>query len=421
MKDARNIGLKVALFYVILGVIWVFSTDYLSMMLSKSNLQLYAVFQQYKAWLFIFLTGLALWGAVTASARKYYLSISELKWKDEQYRSLFNHNPDAVAELDMYGNLIALNPAGKEILGGADNLCGRPASSVLDGDFEKPREYFQAALKGGTMTFETSVRNRLGEHRQMKCTLLPSRARDKTVGAYIIAKDITDIRRDEERMIQSEKLSVIGHLAAAVAHEIRNPLTSLKGFVQLMSAAKKADEHHLQIMLNEIERINIISSELLILGKKQEVRFKEQDLHLLLKQVITLMEIQASLDNLKLTFFTDHQNPYIVFGDDIQLKQILINIIKNSFEAVNAEGVVTISLSKTDTEAVIVIEDNGYGMEPEIIEKIGVPFYSTKERGTGIGLAVCQKIIQRHKGKMIFKSEKNVGTAVTITIPLADK
>ena len=188
-----------------------------------------------------------------------------------------------------------------------------------------------------------------------------------------------------------------------------------------MSAAKKADENHLQIMLNEIERINIISSELLILGKRQEVSFNEQDLRLLLEQVVALMELQASLDNLELTFCTDHRDPYIVCGDSIQLKQILINIIKNRFEAVDAEGLVTISLSKNGTEAVIVIEDNGSGMEPEIVEKIGVPFYSTKERGTGIGLAICQKIIQRHKGKNVFRSEKNVGTEVTITIPLADK
>jgi signal transduction histidine kinase len=217
----------------------------------------------------------------------------------------------------------------------------------------------------------------------------------------------------------SEKLSVIGHLAAAVAHEIRNPLTSLKGFVQLMDMTQEVNPLHSDIMLKEIDRINIISSELLILGKKQDVAFRRIDLADSLQQVFTLMKAETNLNNIEMGFRVKTAEPIYIMADPIEIKQLIINIVKNSIEAIEDNGKIDISLQTSDGQAVVSVSDNGMGMVPERLERIGEPFYSTKEKGTGIGLAICRKIVHRLHGEMHFESELNKGTTVTIRIPLA--
>lgn len=239
------------------------------------------------------------------------------------------------------------------------------------------------------------------------------------LGVYAIVRDITEVRREEELMVLSEKLSVIGHLAAAVAHEIRNPLTSLKGFVQLMDITKEVNPLHSDIMLKEIDRINIISSELLILGKKQDVAFRRIDLADSVQQVFTLMKAETNLNNIEMVLRIKTAEPISIMADSIELKQLFINIVKNSIEAIDENGEIDISLQIINDNAVISISDNGSGMVPERLERIGEPFYSTKEKGTGIGLAICRKIVHRLDGELDFESEVNKGTTVTIRIPLA--
>lgn len=421
MNQARKIAAKVTVFYLVIGGFWIFFTDYFSMLLSKSNLQLYAIFQQYKGWLYIFITGVILYTVIFSLTSRLLSSRNEFRVKDEQYRSLFNHNPDAVAELDLKGNLVALNPIGVSILGvEPSDIYGKPALFMLQDEKENAKKSFYRTLSGESSMVETTIINHKAENRLLRCKLLPSVINGETKGVYVIARDITELRRDEELMIMSEKLSVIGHLAAAVAHEIRNPLTSLKGFIQLLIVSREINDVHLDIMLKEIERINIISSEMLALGTKQAVNFSNQDIRTSIIDVLTLMKAQANFNEIKLVYRENVTDEVPVLIDNIQMKQVLINLIKNSLEAINESGTIIIHLNKSERDAIIIVSDDGTGMEPERLERIGEPFYSTKEKGTGIGLAVCQKIIHRHHGQISFQSKKNEGTTVTIRIPLAD-
>ena len=250
--------------------------------------------------------------------------------------------------------------------------------------------------------------------------MFPIIVQKEIVGVYVVGRNITNARREEELMIMSEKTSVIGHLAASVAHEIRNPLTSIKGFIQLMQSTKELDQRYLEIILEEINRINTITSEMLILGKNQAVSYQRLDIRESIHQVWTLMKAQTNLNNIELLYEKIDQ-PVLIQANEAQIKQVLINLIKNSIEAISERGRISIDVRVVEKEAVVTIEDNGLGMEPDRLARIGELFYSTKEKGTGIGLAVCQKIIQRHKGEISFKSEKNKGTIVTIRIPLAEE
>ena len=132
------------------------------------------------------------------------------------------------------------------------------------------------------------------------------------------------------------------------------------------------------------------------------------------------MKAQTNFNNIEV-FYEEIDEPVIIKANDAQIKQVFINIIKNSIEAIDERGKINIHVRVLENEAVLMVADNGIGMDPERLERIGELFYSTKEKGTGIGLAVCQKIIHRHNGEISFKSEKNKGTIVTIRIPLAEE
>ncbi|WP_456272142.1 ATP-binding protein [Bacillus sp. AK031] len=427
MNESRKIAARIAVTYIIIGACWIILSDRLSLMMAHNEMHIFIFFQRYKGWLFILVTGILIYFLVHNRALKLLESTEELRKKErllqmsnQHYQSLFKHNPDAVFEISKKGNLAALNPEGEKIIGySANELKGKPIDFLVHPEErEQVTASFMETLHGNPEKFEMKVINKTSQEKLLRCSLLPIIVNEEIIGVFGIARDITLYRKNEEMMIASEKLSVIGQLAAAVAHEIRNPLTSLKGFVQLMQVTKKAEDSHLEIMLSEIERINLISGEMLILGKQQDILFGKEDINDIIKQVIVLMEAQANLDNVKIEYNPAEGDKMFVNADQNQLKQVFINLIKNAVEAIEDTGTVRVETSNSEDIAIIKIEDNGVGMDEEWISHLGEPFYSTKEKGTGLGLAVCKKIIERHKGEITYYSEKGSGTTVIITLPL---
>lgn len=428
MKQAKDIALKISVTYVLLGALWIVFSDYVSMIIAHEKLSMYIYFQRYKGWLFTFVTGIIIFFLIYRRANELILSNDKLSKKEKQlqirnqhYHSLFEQNPDAVLELSLDGHVISVNAEAEGLLEFTqEELKEVKFSKFLDKEeMKRVTEYFFATFKGIASTFETKIHIGDNKGKILRCSLVPIIVNREVTGMFAIARDITLNRENEEMVVASEKLSVIGQLAAAVAHEIRNPLTSLKGFIQLMQTTDTINHDHLDIMLSEVDRIDLISGEMLILGKQQETHFRHERLDDILQQVLVLMEAQANLDNVSITYENLSEKPLHVLGESNQLKQVFINIIKNAVEAIppSKDGKVSISLEEQGTNAQVIVKDNGVGMEPERIEHLGEPFYSTKEKGTGLGLAVCKKIIQRHKGYIHFQSDKEKGTAVEISLP----
>ncbi|PFA68350.1 PAS domain-containing sensor histidine kinase [Bacillus sp. AFS015802] len=431
MKQAKDIALKITITYVLLGILWIILSDYFSMDLAHENLNMYIYFQRYKGWFFVFVTGTILFALVYRRTRelihsneKLTLKEKQLQIKNQHYHSLFEQNPDAVLELSLDGNVMAVNGEAEGLLESTyDELKEVNFGNFLDREeMKRVTGYFFESFKGLASYFETTIHLPNEKKKFLRCSLVPIIVNRNVTGIFAIARDITHIKENEEMIVASEKLSVIGQLAAAVAHEIRNPLTSLKGFIQLMQTTHTINHDHLEIMLSEVDRIDLISGEMLILGKQQETHFRLERLDDILRQVLVLMEAQAHLDNVSITYENLAEKPLTVLGEANQLKQVFINIIKNAVESIPTykDGRVSIILEDHETEAYVTVKDNGVGMEPERIEHLGEPFYSTKEKGTGLGLAVCKKIIHRHKGYIHFQSEKEKGTAVGITLPLEE-
>ncbi|PRR92294.1 MULTISPECIES: ATP-binding protein [unclassified Bacillus (in: firmicutes)] len=228
-------------------------------------------------------------------------------------------------------------------------------------------------------------------------------------------------RSNQQLQMQAQKLAVAGQIAAGIAHEVRNPLTSVNGFLQLMKTQYPERTDYFDIIFSEIKRIDFVLSELLVLAKPQSVHFQEVQLHELLEQVITLLKTNAVLSNIDLKQPFKKQDAGAILADANQMKQLFINLIKNAIEAMPEGGSIYISTEKILNEWKITIQDEGKGMSEEDIQKIYDPFFSTKKEGTGLGLTICATILKDHHGRMDVSSELGKGTTFHIYLPVCQK
>ncbi len=233
-----------------------------------------------------------------------------------------------------------------------------------------------------------------------------------------ILKDITELKEKNDQIKQLDQLGVVGQLAAGIAHEIKNPLTAVKGFVQLLS--EESSSSYSDIILSELERIESIMGEFLYLAKPQkEIIFKKENINHILHKVISFMNPEAVMNNVK--FFFEFQKVPYVYCESKQIKQVIINLVKNGIESMPMGGKIKIrTFIGEDGFVIIEIQDEGKGISKEGLKRLREPFYTNKEKGTGLGLMVSYKIIEDHKGTIRFNSEEGEGTCVQILLPYED-
>lgn len=224
------------------------------------------------------------------------------------------------------------------------------------------------------------------------------------------------------RLIHSEKMAVVSELAASVAHEVRNPLTVVRGFVQLLfSGDQLQDKSHAgyqKLVLSELDRAQTIITNYLDMAKQDDYEKEKFDISLLVKETGSLMESYANFKSVTVTVRSEPD--LYVFGDVKKLKQAFINLIKNSIEAVPSEnGRIEVSVQKQEQMILIQITDNGIGMSDEELQKLGKPYYTLKTNGTGLGLTVTFSIIQHHEGSVYFTSGEHSGTTASVRLPAA--
>lgn len=226
----------------------------------------------------------------------------------------------------------------------------------------------------------------------------------------------------QQKMNNSEKIKIISDIAASVAHEIRNPLTSVRGFIQLLGSGDLNQEkkiYYQKICLEELDRAQKIISDYLSLAKpdpeNNEVIELEQEIH----YACNILNAYANYQNIEIRTVIKDPNVRI-YGDKYKLRQAIINIGKNAIEAMAEEGVLEFEVHKHKKSALVIIRDNGIGMSAEQINRLGTPYYSTKDKGTGLGTMVSFSIIRKMQGSIEVQSEKWKGTTFTITLPLHD-
>ena len=250
-------------------------------------------------------------------------------------------------------------------------------------------------------------------------TLAPIYGVDKKlVATSFIARDITLMLQAEQLEIDTEKLKAIGEIAASVAHEVRNPLTSILGFVQMMNKdPANPYQAYTEIMSTEINRIDLIVSEFLVLSKPNIKKSNEFYIEKPLREVVSIFEPEFS----KRSIFCDvriPKNNAIIRGNEDGMKQVFINILKNAYEALVKNGIITVIVTFQVEAVSIFIRDDGPGMDPETFNNLFEPFYTTKTEGTGLGMLISKKIIVEQGGTINVFSKKNHGTELTIVLPL---
>lgn len=229
-----------------------------------------------------------------------------------------------------------------------------------------------------------------------------------------------DIQIANYKHIQSaERLSVVSQLAAAVAHEVRNPMTSIKGFLQLIKNDEnlnKSQNKYIAISLDELDRTEAVINDYLSLAKPSSVK-SDSKLNVTseLQAMVGIMTSYTNSHNIRI--LPCIQDELFSKGKQNEFKQAILNIMKNSVEAINENGTLAVNAYRKNDHVHIEIKDDGIGMTKKQAEQLGTPYYSTKDKGTGVGLTITYKIIKDMNGKIAVKSEKGVGTIFTIVIP----
>ncbi|WP_010272776.1 ATP-binding protein [Paenibacillus senegalensis] len=221
------------------------------------------------------------------------------------------------------------------------------------------------------------------------------------------------------RLRNSEKLSLVGQLAAGIAHEVRNPLTIISGNLQLMQQ-KGYSEETSQLMLSEIKRINSILNEFLYLAKPNSPKLEVNNLMEVLNDVVYLFQSQVMNPPIQI-IVTATDKVLLVKCDPNQLKKVFVNLLRNAVEAMPDGGKIRIVVRKLKVNVIMEFIDEGTGIAASNLKRLNEPFYTTKEGGTGLGLSISRKIIEEHQGKLQLESELNHGTIVKIVLPLARK
>ncbi|MGD6966298.1 ATP-binding protein [Rossellomorea vietnamensis] len=228
--------------------------------------------------------------------------------------------------------------------------------------------------------------------------------------------DMTQEKQNEMLMMHSERMNIAGQLAASIAHELRNPLTAVKGFFQLLKSSGGEKDFYYDVVDAELSRIEDITSELLSLAKPHPDRHTQHNIVQIVKDVILLLTSQSNMSNIEILLDSDEEE-YSIFCDSNKIKQVFINLIKNAIEAMDNGGKITLSITAGGGKVNIKVTDQGKGILPELVARLGEPFYTTKEKGTGIGMMVCYQIIEGHGGTIHVSSKVGLGTTFTITLP----
>lgn len=228
-------------------------------------------------------------------------------------------------------------------------------------------------------------------------------------------RDTTYLNELKQVLLDSEKLILAGQLSAGLVHEIRNPLTSLKGFLQLVQAGVQQKEEYYKVMIGEIEKLEKITSELLHMAKPFKSQKKIEYVHQMIDDVLFLMDNQTDMKNVD--FIIDLDDNLKTHCNASQIKQVLINLIKNGAEAMKNTGTIFISSQLVDDFIEISIKDEGQGVPEELLQQLQNPFFTTKEEGTGLGLVISEHILDIHQGTLKVRSEKDKGTTFTVLLP----
>jgi two-component system sensor histidine kinase HydH len=356
--------------------------------------------------------------------QNYYLVNRTLKQTQDYTRQVVASMANGLLSVDTHGKVISYNLLALELLGlNESEVRGMDLNEIID---FKTTGIFQTLDQCmSVMDREIIYRKRSDEMVPLALSITPIMgAGSSCQGAVIILRDLSEIKQLEEKVRRSEKLAAIGKLAAGVAHEIRNPLSSIRGFAQYLRRALKDKPQELEYaetMVSEVDRINAVVTDLLTFARPMDAELAPTDISELIEHTVRLVEADARSRNINVQMNISDLSKIPL--DAKQITQAILNLLLNALQAVKNGGRIEVGaeLNPSDSLLKIWVEDDGSGISADQKGKIFDPFFTTREKGTGLGLAIVHKIVENHSGEINLKSPptgKTLGCRFTIGIPI---
>ena len=325
--------------------------------------------------------------------------------------------PVGLIATDRGGGIAFFNHAAEKITGLAwDQVRGKPFGEVLPGRLCE----LALALRKGESLLEKELECSFSQGKPVPVGVSATRILNdegEFVGNVLILRDLAEVRRLQDEIRRTEKLAALGGLAAGVAHEIRNPLSSIKGLASYFGSKfsqGSEDKEAATVMVREVDRLNRVISELLEFARPSELKRRPTDLNALLDHSVRLVQQDAATRNIDIDVLTDPDVPWVSIDPD-RMTQCLLNLYLNAIQAMGEGGRLTIKSMRDDRgNARLAVEDTGRGIGEEDLNRIFDPYFTTKDSGTGLGLAIVHKILEAHNAGIAVSSTPDKGTVFTI-------
>lgn len=329
--------------------------------------------------------------------------------------------PVGLIATDRDGRIAFFNSAAESITGlDLSDARGKAPEAVLPDSFCRLKD----ALDRGETIFEKEMTCEFVANKIVPLSVSASKIINEAgqfVGQVMILRDLGEVRRLQEAIRRQEKLAAIGGLAAGVAHEIRNPLSSIKGIAAYFKSKfddGSQDKEAADVMIQEVDRLNRSISELLDFVRPTDLQFKPTDLNELLSHSVRLIQQEAATKQMAIELIP-WSHPLTAEVDADRLSQCLLNLYLNALQAMAPGGRLTVGLAPLEARRVrIDVADTGSGIAPDDLDKVFDPYFTTKAKGTGLGLAIVHKIVTAHNGHVKVESTPGKGTRFTLMIPI---
>ncbi len=351
---------------------------------------------------------------------------TQVRQLDELERNLVQASIDGIIVNDILGKVLIFNEGASRILGyRPEEVVGQKMATELypENTAHQIKQLIYSPEYGGVGILENY--ETLGRHKDgslvpiwLSARLLRENGREIGVVGYF--RDLRERKRLEENLLRHERLVTLGKMVAHISHEIKNPLATIGGFAQQCARQEDlpaATRRKIKIIHEEVQRLEKFLADLSSFTRIAPIAKVQGDILALIREVAEFMEPGFQERGVAFAIQTSEKLPKIPF-DPGQMRQVFINLFKNSLEAMPQGGKLTVSAAVQEGQLVLSVTDTGQGIAPEHLKSLFTPFFSTKEGGTGLGLTICRNLIDQHQGKIDITSEVNRGTTCTIRLPL---
>lgn len=341
-----------------------------------------------------------------------------------QTQTILNSINSMVILMDKNNNIIMCNQAFEKTAGiKKEDLLGLNLKKLYKSfSFKKIKSAVKDLDRSPTQAYQVSFSTPEGVKKELLLhwsTIF--NIEGERIGRIAVGSDVTTLKAEQEKLQQQEKLSLLGQMTAGIVHEIKNPLTTIKGFSQLIISKTQEEQvrSYAHIIDREVDDINKVVMDFLAFAKPQSPVLKETGINQLVQSMQLMLESHSFLKKVEVTFDL-MSNEKKILADEGQLKQVILNIVKNALDAMGNIANPCLNLStkfnSLTQEVSLIITDNGKGMSPQEKARLGTPFFTTKEKGTGLGLSICYQIIRDHGGRIVVETEPGKGTSFIISL-----